>query len=222
MLNGETARGSALGYLAGYVDTLGFIALFGLFTAHVTGNFVLIGRAMAMPSHDVILKLLVFPVFLLFVALTRLLVLRWQASGSPALRNCMLLQLLLLAASVACGLAAAPISNPDAPLVMATGMLAAAAMSVQNAYAKLLMGKAAATTVMTGNVTQLVIELVDAIRGDHEALARCRKLLWPVLAFGAGCISGALAFIWVGLAGLLLPCALLLVLALQPEAKAAV
>ena len=56
MLQNETARGAALGYLAGYVDTLGFIALFGLFTAHVTGNFVLIGRAMAMPSHDVLLK----------------------------------------------------------------------------------------------------------------------------------------------------------------------
>ena len=219
MLRSESARGATLGFLAGYVDTLGFIALFGLFTAHVTGNFVLIGRALATPSPDVLSKLLVFPVFLLFVALTRVLVLHWQVSGQPALRNSLLLQLLLLAGSLACGWLGGPFTASDTPLVLVTGMLAAAAMSVQNAYAKLLMGKAAATTVMTGNVTQLVIELVDAARGDSEALARCRKLLWPVLAFGAGCISGAYAFILAGFIGLLLPCALLLVLAIGARAE---
>ena len=43
-------QGMALGFLAGYADTLGFLALFGLFTAHVTGNFILIGAALADPA----------------------------------------------------------------------------------------------------------------------------------------------------------------------------
>ena len=38
---------SVLAAIAGYVDTLSFVALFGLFTAHVTGNFVLIGAGAA-------------------------------------------------------------------------------------------------------------------------------------------------------------------------------
>ncbi|MDU6748154.1 MAG: DUF1275 family protein, partial [Bradyrhizobium sp.] len=33
---------------AGYVDTAGFLALQGLFTAHVTGNFVTLGAALAL------------------------------------------------------------------------------------------------------------------------------------------------------------------------------
>ena len=203
-----------LGFLAGYVDTLGFIGLFGLFTAHVTGNFVLIGRALAKPAHDVVIKLLVFPVFMLFVAIARLLILRWQRSGGRQLRNSLLLQTLLMTASVVCSWLAAPIVEADAPLALLTGMLCAGAMAVQNAYGKLLLGKVAATTVMTGNVTQLVIDLVDSARGDVEARGRFKKLIWPVLAFCVGCISGALAFIAAGFNGLLLPCLLLLWLAI--------
>ena len=39
-----------LGFIGGYVDTVGFVALFGLFTAHVTGNFVLIGAELSRAS----------------------------------------------------------------------------------------------------------------------------------------------------------------------------
>ena len=215
MERGDIKQGVTLGFLAGYVDTLGFIGLFGLFTAHVTGNFVLIGRSVVQAAPEIFLKLLVFPVFMLFVAIARLLILHWQRSGGKQLRNSFLTQLLLMVATVACAWLAAPIVSADAPLSMATGMLCAGAMAVQNAYGKLLLGKSAATTVMTGNVTQLVIDLVDSARGDPDAMGRCKKLAWPVLAFALGCMGGALAFVAVGFNGLLLPCALLLWLAVS-------
>ncbi|WP_343729780.1 YoaK family protein [Duganella sp.] len=213
MERGDIKQGAALGFLAGYVDTLGFVGLFGLFTAHVTGNFVLIGRALIEPTQAIAIKLMVFPVFILFVALARLAILHWDRNGSKTLRNSFLFQLFMMLATVLCAWQAAPVVEASAPLTLLTGSLCAGAMAVQNAYGKLLLGKAAATTVMTGNVTTLVIELVDSLRGDQEAIGRCKKLTWPVLGFTAGCMSGGIAFVLTGFHGLLLPCAMLVWLA---------
>ncbi|MTV36768.1 YoaK family protein [Duganella radicis] len=213
MERGDIKQGAVLGFLAGYVDTLGFVGLFGLFTAHVTGNFVLIGRALIEPSQAIGIKLMVFPVFMLFVALARLAILHWDRGGGKTLRNSFLFQLFMMMATVLCAWQAAPVVEASAPLTLLTGCLCAGAMAVQNTYGKLLLGKTAATTVMTGNVTTLVIELVDSLRGDAEAIGRCKKLTWPVLGFAAGCMSGGVAFVLAGFHGLLLPCAMLVWLA---------
>ena len=41
------SRPTLLSLNGGYVDTAGFLALQGLFTAHVTGNFVTLGASLA-------------------------------------------------------------------------------------------------------------------------------------------------------------------------------
>lgn len=50
-----------LALTAGYVDTLGFVALFGLLTAHMTGNFILIGSELSGAGHGLLIKWLAFP-----------------------------------------------------------------------------------------------------------------------------------------------------------------
>jgi uncharacterized membrane protein YoaK (UPF0700 family) len=61
-----------LSFNGGYVDTAGYIALQGLFTAHVTGNFVTIGSALVFGTSGVVAKLLALPVFCAVIIVTRL------------------------------------------------------------------------------------------------------------------------------------------------------
>jgi uncharacterized membrane protein YoaK (UPF0700 family) len=199
--------------MAGYVDTVGYVALFGVFTAHVTGNFVLLGAELAKPGSGVMIKLLVFPAFIVAVAVATLLV-RWTERRDLSSERCLLaLQALLMIGFMAAGLAAEPLSNPDSGKALLAGMLGAAAMGVQNAAARLLYAKLSPSTVMTGNVTQLVIECVKGLAGAAEGTGeRVRKLLWPVVAFGLGAIAGALGFVGVGFFVLLVPIGLLIAL----------
>jgi uncharacterized membrane protein YoaK (UPF0700 family) len=78
---------TTLSFVGGFVDVVGFIALFGLFTAHVTGNFIMLGLEMVHATKLAIAKLLAVPIFIMMVALTRLFVLHYEKKGSPLARD---------------------------------------------------------------------------------------------------------------------------------------
>lgn len=205
------ALGIGLGFTAGYVDTLGFVSLFGLFTAHVTGNFVLIGSELARPSHGVLIKFLAFPSFVGAVALTRMIVIWLERSGKAPVRTLFAVQIAFLTAFMLLGYFALPLQSNDTLVVLLAGMSGAAAMGVQNAASRLALSDIAPTTVMTGNVTQLVIDLVDILRGSADTAVRGRisKFLWPIVAFGLGAIGGAYGYVHFHFWALLLPIAIL-------------
>src|ERR1700760_2818213 len=81
---------------AGYVDTAGFLALQGLFTAHVTGNFVTLGAALVLGSSGAIAKLLALPMFCIVVVVTRIASLSLPRLGLPILRSMIALKVALL------------------------------------------------------------------------------------------------------------------------------
>ncbi|WP_293387963.1 YoaK family protein [Nevskia sp.] len=217
-----------LSFVAGYVDTVGFIALFGLFTAHVTGNFVLIGASLVQPAHaGVLAKLLALPVFIAAVAMTTAFVRRRERRQRRSLTPVLWAQIVLLGGFLVAALLAAPIIHADAPGAVIAGLLGVAAMGVQNAASRLIFTSLSPTTVMTGNVTQVVIDSVDLLRGsnaDNRAVtqARISKMWPPVLAFAVGAAAGAVLLMQVGIVCLLLPMlAIVLVsrLALAPEVR---
>src|ERR1700742_1902512 len=89
---------------AGYVDTAGFLALQGLFTAHVTGNFVTLGAALVLGTSGILAKLLALPVFCVVVLVTRLLAPALPRLGLPVLRTMLSLKLVLPGGGAAEGL----------------------------------------------------------------------------------------------------------------------
>src|ERR1700693_1902289 len=80
----------------GFVDTAGFLGLQGLFTAHVTGNFVTLAATLISGTHGVIAKLLALPEFIVVIAVARLVSAAMTARGLPALRWLLIAKVIFL------------------------------------------------------------------------------------------------------------------------------
>ncbi|GJG94096.1 YoaK family protein [Cupriavidus pauculus] len=211
--------GWLLSFVAGYVDVVGFAALFGLFTAHVTGNFIMIGVQMIGTSEGLLAKLLALPTFVVAVAGTRLVEVALQRRNSDPVTVLILAECVLLAGFMAIGLEASPIPDPGAPIVVICGLLAVAAMGIQNTLSRTALADAGPTTIMTGNTTQIVIDAVDYAGATGEARSAIRKrlgkMLPAVLGFATGAIAGALALANWSFWSMSLPIALLLMLTIR-------
>ena len=188
-----------LSLLGGYVDTAGFLALQGLFTAHVTGNFVTLGASLVHGTSGVFAKLIALPVFCAVVVATRLLSFQLPKFGLPILRTMLAFELLLLSLGAVFAVWLGPFRNGDAWPALLTGMTLVSAMAIQNAAHRIHLGSAPPTTLMTGTTTQVMIDLADLMRHPlpeerAKALARLRVMSASVAAFALGCAAAAGSF----------------------------
>jgi uncharacterized membrane protein YoaK (UPF0700 family) len=215
----------------GYVDTAGYLALHGLFTSHVTGNFVTFGAAIAQGTSGGIAKLLALPVFCSVIVLTRTLAHRLPWPGRPILESAIVLKVLLLASAAAFALAWGPFASGDGPTALVTGMTLVAAMAIQNAASRVHLPKAPPTTIMTGTSTQLMLDLADLAAGTlgpaERALVvpRVRAMVVAVVSFALGCVAAAGLFMRFDMKVFLLPplvaaLSLLVVVKEQPRSGA--
>jgi uncharacterized membrane protein YoaK (UPF0700 family) len=140
---------TVLSVVAGSVDAIGFLGLGGLFTAHVTGNLVILAGHLVSGGAAPVAPMLSVPVFMVALGLTRLLVGGLELIGRASLRPLLLLQLLLLAGFLVLCVSAGPSIDPDAPIAILAGMLGVSAMAVQNALVQISLQGAPSTAVMT-------------------------------------------------------------------------
>ena len=214
---GPRATMSALGFISGFVDTLGFIALFNLFAAHITGNVVLIAASLVDQRYGLAIKLLAIPTFIVAAIVTRFYIIRRERRVLDATAHVLITEAVLLAAFMAMALASAPFKSQDSPAAIATGLLAATAMAVQNTAARTFMNGLPPTTVMTGNLMQIIVDVVDVLHrhGKLEPkLDRLSRLVPLTLAFSAGAIGGAIGYVTIGFLALIAPILVALALGL--------
>jgi uncharacterized membrane protein YoaK (UPF0700 family) len=217
-----------LSFVAGYVDSYTFLALFGLFVAQVTGSFVTAGAQFVVHDVGIAGKMIAVLAFLLAAALTAALIGLARDRGHDALPWMLTLEALLLAGFCILMLTGPPVSGADDWRGVLAGVFGAMAMGTQSVVVRQLMRGIPQTNVMTGNMTQLGIETTELYRAwrrrardpDDATHARdfvaVRARLSVVLSItsgfvlGAGC--GAAAYAAIGLIGV--PLAVLLVAAL--------
>ncbi|MGA9819782.1 MAG: DUF1275 family protein, partial [Pseudolabrys sp.] len=196
---GRLTVAALLSFNGGFVDTVGFLGLSGLFVAHVTGNFVTLGAALVLGSHGILNKILALPEFVAVIALARLAGGVARRRGWPALRIMLTTEVILLAAFFGLAVTFGPFENADRPLALLTGFAGIAAMALQNALQRVHLASLPPTTLMTGSTTQATIDAVDLLAGtaagDAPAVrTRLSRMAMSVLLFAAGCAAGALLF----------------------------
>src|SRR5438309_1716932 len=207
---------TVLSVIAGSVDVISFLGLGGLFTAHITGNLVILAAHVVSGGETQVAPMLSVPVFMVVLGLTRLLVRGLEAMGLASLRPLLLLQFLLLTGFLVLCVAAGPGLDPNAANAILAGMLGVAAMAVQNALVQISLTGAPSTAVMTSNLTHFMMDIGAVLLGrdpDEAARARRRaKHTWPaIVGFTIGCGLGAAAFATADLWALALPTGLALV-----------
>jgi uncharacterized membrane protein YoaK (UPF0700 family) len=215
-----------LSMTAGSLDVIGFLGLGGLFTAHITGNLVVLAAHVVVGDAAHLATVLSVPVFMVMLCLARLLAGGLEAIGRPSLRPLLLLQFVFLAALLALGVAAGPSIDPGAAPAVVAGMLGVSAMAVQNALVQVSLKGVPPTAVITTNVTRFTTDIGTVLLGgDPAAVAKARTRAnhtWPsIVGFIIGCGLAAICEARFGLHALTLPVGLsLLTLAMaQTDAR---
>lgn len=224
----DKLRAAVLSGVAGFVDAAGVLSLAALFPAHITGELVTEAVSLSSGSHGTVSHLWMLPAFVLAVALAAALARVERRAGrapAPVLLLLISCGLLVFAAS---GVASYLFRGVSPTLFGRVGACAAvAAMGFQNALMRESLHGSAPTTFMTGNLTQLVIELVDhlfafgkkpGIMGDVERSVSRARLRTAAIALGSFLGSAALGAVLtrsVGAVSALLPGALVGLLSWQ-------
>lgn len=207
--------------VAGYCDTVTFVSAGSMFSAHVTGNFILFAYQFVKHSGgQAWIKLLTFPVFIISV------ILGGAIAGRTLNRYKLLLTegIILLISGIISEffLHAAGLAWQTYLVVM----MVVFAMGLQNAFGKLYPKETyGPTTMMTGNVTQASLDFGNWISSafkDPISLDGFKKQCITIAGFLAGCFLGAILAKHFGLSVVMLPGAGIIICYFSTESNSSI
>jgi uncharacterized membrane protein YoaK (UPF0700 family) len=205
-----------LSLIAGFIDAVIFLALFGLYVAQATGSFVAIGAHWLQPEPGFLVKVLAIPIFLLGGIIAAVIVETMPGRRRAALLRTLAIEEVLLFGLLVAGLTTLPAKHPDDPGALFAALCGLGAMGLQSALVRLLVPGFGSTNVMTNNTTVVAIDLTHTAlawfkRGRGQAMrfkdarGKLANSLTVIAGFLAGAVCGAFAFNHIGLWSLLVP-----------------
>jgi uncharacterized membrane protein YoaK (UPF0700 family) len=191
---------------AGYCDCLTFVAADKIFSAHVTGNFIVFAYQIIIGTNGSAWNsLMTFPVFIISVMTGGWLIAKF--SNVHLLFFCE--GVVLLTGAILAYLLHSAISGETTASKYLVTMLVVFAMGLQNAvgrrYSKQTYGP---TTMMTGNVTQFALDIGSFFNSgfrDRNLRLMIANELTTLGGFLTGCVLGAFSGHHFGLIGIALP-----------------
>jgi uncharacterized membrane protein YoaK (UPF0700 family) len=191
----------SLSVIAGAVDVIGLLN-FKLFTAHVTGNIVVIATLLVRGGPPNLAQVLAIPAFIVGVAATWLAARAFKRRGAALARPLLIVQFALLSCALVFNVVYDPATNPQRITAVVAAMMAVFAMACQFALLRLAVPGTPSTAVMTGNLTNAVLSLLDSLFSSaplkEAARERLDKTVKLLAGFFAGCVVGAAAVSLMG------------------------
>ncbi len=204
--------GLLLAFIGGFVDTATYVQFSGLFSAHVTGNFVVFAAALGRGVvEEDYLKLVAFPVFLVSVMFATFIYDHFAGKE----RLLLAVEAMVLAVVGVVALLHLPL-RADSQAVLAMALVAA--MGWQNAGHRLHPDLGPTSTVMTTNVTQFIVGLSRRVTPAPAPSKDAEGALFKrILGFGFGCFVSVYLTRAFGLGSVLLPGGFLAALAISRQ-----
>lgn len=146
--------------ISGFIDVIGFVGVSKLFTAHITGNLVIAIAEIIHHEPGVATKIIAIPLFILIAAFTTWII-EMHGQSKRLLAIWFIIEAIFLTTFMFTGIYVLPFYELGSWQYICSAMSPICAMAIHNILLRTFMRTLPPCTVMTGNLSQLIVDGVS-------------------------------------------------------------